>query len=191
MSKVLKCLVLADVVLRKSIERDLNTDFDRAEALKLGLTSGRTPEPRVKSVEAALKKTLTVWDIGVQLALEEFAQPWTFAAPFIWCGGGCCLSMLTGKPRAIEAGTPTYHLHVNRRLKLIDPSQVVGITDTTNIIDDHTYITAMGLLRVGMDTLLQYEAPTNSIKERLNRILKVWKRRSLHRQWRRNRKYNW
>jgi cell division protein FtsA len=156
----------------KSIERDLNTDFDRAEALKLGLTSGRTPEPRVKSVEAALKKTLNVWDNGVQLALEEFKRLEHLPHTVYLCGGGASLSMLT---ESLEQSNWYADLPFARKpqVKLISPSQVIGITDTTNIIDDHTYITAMGLLRVGMDTLLQYEAPTNSIKDRLNRILKV------------------
>lgn len=156
----------------KSIERDLNTDFDRAEALKLGLTTGRTPEPRVKSVEAALKKTLNVWDNGVQLALEEFKRLEHLPHTVFLCGGGASLAMLT---ESLEQSNWYAELPFARKpqVKLISPSQVVGITDTTNIIDDHTYITAMGLLRVGMDTLLQYEAPTNSIKDRLNRILKV------------------
>lgn len=156
----------------KSIERDLNTDFDRAEALKLGLTTGRTPEPRVKSVEAALRKTLNVWDNGVQLALEEFKRLEHLPHTVYLCGGGASLSMLT---ESLEQSNWYADLPFARKpqVKLISPSQVIGITDTTNIIDDHTYITAMGLLRVGMDTLLQYEAPTNSIKDRLNRILKV------------------
>ena len=156
----------------KSIERDLNTDFDRAEALKLGLTTGRTPKPRVKSVEDALKKTLNVWDDGVQLALEEFKRLEHLPHTVYLCGGGASLSMLT---ESLERSNWYSDLPFARKpqVKLISPSQVVGITDATNIIDDHTYITAMGLLRVGMDTLLQYEAPTNSIKDRLNRILKV------------------
>lgn len=156
----------------KSIERDLNTDFERAEALKLGLANGRTPEPRVKPVEAALRKTLSVWANGVQLALEEFKRLDHLPHTVLLCGGGASLTMLT---ESLEQSDWYRDLPFARKpqVKLISPSQVVGMTDTTNIIDDHTYITAMGLLRVGMDTLLQYEAPTNSIKDRLNRILKV------------------
>lgn len=156
----------------KSIERDLNTDFERAEALKLGLTNGRTPQPRVKPVEDALKKTLSVWNNGVQLALEEFKRLDHLPHTVLLCGGGASLAMLTD---SLEQSGWYRDLPFARKpqVKLISPSQVVGMTDTTSVIDDHTYITAMGLLRVGMDTLLQYEAPTNSIKDRLNRILKV------------------
>lgn len=156
----------------KSIERDLSTDFERAESLKLGLSNGKTPEPRRPSVEKALQKTLSVWDNGVQLALEEFKRLDHLPHNVLLCGGGASLEMLT---ESLEKTQWYSDLPFARKpqVKLIHPYQVVGMHDTTGIIDDHTYITAMGLLRVGMDTLLQYEAPTNSMRERLNRMLKI------------------
>ena len=156
----------------KSIERDLNTDFDRAEALKLGLSNGRTPEPRRKPVEAALNKTLGVWTNGVELALEEFKRLDHLPHQILLCGGGASLTMLTDM-----LGQSDWYSDLpfarKPQVKLIRPDQVVGIRDTTGVIDDHTYITAMGLLRVAMDTLLQYDAPGDSVRDRLNRILKV------------------
>lgn len=156
----------------KSIERDLNTDFDRAEALKLGLSSGRTPEPRRKQVEAALRKTLSVWLNGVELALEEFKRLDHLPHQILLCGGGASLEMLTD---ALSQSDWYSELPFTRKpqIRLIRPDQVVGISDTTGVIDDHTYITAMGLLRVAMDTLLQYDAPSDSVRDRLNRMLKV------------------
>ena len=59
------------------------------------------------------------------------------------------------------------------QVQLISPEQVVGITDATGIIEDHTYITAMGLLRVGMDSLIQYESTSKSVRDRLYRMLKI------------------
>ncbi|MEI6237089.1 MAG: cell division FtsA domain-containing protein [Candidatus Saccharibacteria bacterium] len=156
----------------KSIERDLNIDFDRAEALKLGLSDGRTPEPRVKSVEDALRKTMSVWTSGVELALEEFKRLDHLPHRILLCGGGASLEMLTD---TLAKGEWFENLPFTKKpqIQLIRPNQVVGITDKTGVIDDHTYITAMGLLRVGIDTLLQYEAPTNSVRDRLNKILKI------------------
>ena len=59
-------------------------------------------------------------------------------------------------------------------VKHIQPDQVVGITDKTGHVTDHTFITAMGLLRVGIDTMQQAgNAPTNSIREKLDRMLKI------------------
>jgi cell division protein FtsA len=156
----------------KSIQRDLGTDFERAEALKLGLSDGRTPEPRRKSVEGALKKTLVVWSNGIQLALDEFQRLDHLPYRILLCGGGASLEMLTD---LLEQEEWYIDLPFARKpqVQLIKPSQVVGITDTTGLIDDHTFITAMGLLRVGIDTLLQYDVPSGSIKDRLNRMLKV------------------
>ena len=156
----------------KSVMRDLNIDFERAEALKVGLSDGRTPEPRRKSVEDALQKTLAVWTSGVELALEEFKRLDHLPHRVLLCGGGASLDMLTDM---LEKGNWFENLPFAKKpqIQLIKPHQVIGITDKTGVIDDHTYITAMGLLRVGIDTLLQYEAPTNSVRDRLNKILKI------------------
>lgn len=156
----------------KSIERDLNTDFERAEALKLGLSSGRTPEPRRKPVEDALNKTLSVWTNGVELALEEFKRLDHLPHKILLCGGGASLEMLTDMLGQSDWFTELPFAR-KPQVQLISPSQVVGITDTTGVVDDHTFITAMGLLRVAMDTLLQYDAPSDSVRDRLNKILKV------------------
>jgi cell division protein FtsA len=156
----------------KSVERDLSIDFERAESLKLGLTSGRTPEPRVKSVEDALKKTLTVWINGIELSLEEFTHLDHLPNRIFLCGGGSSLSLITD---SLSQSDWYKELPFTKKpqVQLIKPSQVVGIADETGLVDDHTYITAMGLLRVGMDTLLQYEAPGDSVKDRLNRMLRI------------------
>jgi hypothetical protein len=56
----------------------------------------------------------------------------------------------------------------------IKPNEVVGITDATGSITDHTFITAMGLLRVGMDTLSTDGNEANaSVKDKLNKLLRV------------------
>lgn len=156
----------------KSVERSLGVDFERAEALKLGLTNGRTPGPRRESVEDALQKTLGVWLGGVELALEEFTRLDHLPHRILLCGGGASLQMLTD---ALSKQQWYKGLAFTRKptVQLIQPDQVVGIHDETELIDDHTLITAMGLLRVGMDTLLQYDAPTDSVRDRLNKLLRI------------------
>lgn len=156
----------------KSVARDLNVDFERAEALKLGLSNGRTPEPRRQPIEAALQKTLSVWISGIELALEEFKRLDHLPHKVLLCGGGASLEMLTN---TLAEDNWYADLPFTRKpeIHLINPNQVVGITDKTGVIDDHTFITAMGLLRVGIDTLLQYDAPDTSIRDRLNKMLKI------------------
>lgn len=156
----------------KSVAKDLNIDFERAESLKLGLSDGRTPEPRRRPIELALGKTLSVWMSGVELALEEFKHLDHLPHHLLLCGGGASLELLTS---ALNTSEWYSDLPFTKKpqIQLIRPDQVIGIKDKTDNISDHTFITAMGLLRVGVDTLLQYDAPASSIKERLNRILKI------------------
>jgi cell division protein FtsA len=156
----------------KSVAKDLDVDFERAESLKLGLSDGRTPELRRKSVEDALKKTLSVWLSGVELALSEFKRLDSLPHQIFLCGGGASLELLTD---ILATGSWFESLPFTKKpqVQLIKPGQVVGVKDKTGLLDDHTFITAMGLLRVGIDTLLQYDMPAGSIKERLNKILKI------------------
>ena len=57
----------------------------------------------------------------------------------------------------------------------IQPTHVVGIDDKTGTVTDHTFITAMGLLRVGLDTLQQedVQSDNNSFRQRIDKILRV------------------
>jgi len=156
----------------KAIARDLDTDFDKAESLKLGLANGKTPAPRIPSVEQALSKTIDVWMSGLELGLEEFSRLDHLPSRIFLCGGGSSLNMLTDK----LANSDWYkNLPFTKKpvIQLIKPSQVIGIKDTTGEIEDHTVITAMGLLRVGMDTLLQLDAPSGSVRDRINRMLRI------------------
>jgi cell division protein FtsA len=159
-------------VFTRAIERELGVDYVQAEALKLGLSDGRTPTAKRSNVEEALQKTLKVWLSGVGLALGEFKSLEQLPNQILLCGGGASLTMLID---ALATQDWYKNLPFTKRptVKLIDPKEVVSIVDTSGDIDDHTYITAMGLLRVGADTLGLFELPGNSIRERLNRLLSV------------------
>ena len=54
----------------------------------------------------------------------------------------------------------------------INPDEVIGVTDTTGDVTDHTFITAMGLLRVGYDTLIG-SGNGDTIRDKFNRLLKI------------------
>ena len=156
----------------KSVSSDLGVEFDRAEELKLNLQEGKIPESRKKEVEAALDKTLEVWMSGLELALEEFDRLDHLPSRILLCGGGSSLVSLTD--RLAQSGWYK-DLPFTKKpiIQLIKPSQVKGITDETGNINDHTFITAMGLLRVGMDTVLQYDEETATIKDKINRMLRI------------------
>lgn len=156
-----------------AIERELQVDFTQAESLKIGLGSGHVASQQKDEVEKAVNKTLNVWISGVELALSEFNKLDNLPNRILLCGGGSSLDMLMEK---LEKDEWYKSLPFTRKpqIKHIKPGEVVGITDTTGAITDHTFITAMGLLRVGMDTLIvDGDGGENSVRDKLNRILRV------------------
>ena len=157
----------------KAVEKELAVDFIEAEKLKLGLATNQTPSQKIPSVETALKKTLDVWISGVELALSEFPKLDHLPNRIFLCGGGSSLELLMEE---LEKTKWYRQLPFTKQptVQYIKPSQVVGIVDKTGQVNDHTYITALGLIRVGLDTLAQTNnTETSSIRERLDRILRT------------------
>lgn len=158
----------------RSIERSLGVDFNKAEALKLAIDSNKIPSHRRGQIRDALKSTLDVWISGVELGLAEFTKLDTLPSTVLLCGGGSSLGMLMD---TLESTNWYSELPFTSKpeVQLIEPDQVAGIVDKTGVVTDHTYITAMGLLRVGLDTLNQQKPglTTGSIRERINRLLSV------------------
>ncbi len=156
----------------RGIERDLNVDFELAEKLKLHMDGERISSKQKAVVEKALKKTLDVWISGVELGLGEFTKLDHLPHKILLCGGGSSLDMLMDRLHDSDWYT---RLPFTRKpvVQHIHPEQVVGITDLTETIKDHTFVTAMGLLRVGLDTVQYNGTGGNTVKEKIDRILHV------------------
>jgi cell division protein FtsA len=156
----------------RSIERDLAIEFEDAEKLKIALNDGSLAATKAKPVDAALKKTLNVWVSGVEVALSEFPKLDHLPNKILLCGGGSSLDMLMD-----SLSTTAWYkdLPFTRKptVQHIHPDEVVGITDSTGLVADHTFITAMGLLRVGLDTLQYNGDEPEKIKDKIDRILRV------------------
>ena len=157
----------------RSVERAMDISFDEAEDLKLSLsTNGLTKDKRAK-VESALIKTAKTWSSGVELALDEFSQLDHLPNRIYLCGGGSSLDILFDE---LNKTSWYKELPFTKKpiIQHINPTQVAGITDKTSKVKDHTMITAMGLLRVGVDTLMQQDVnSTSSIKQKIDRMLQV------------------
>jgi len=157
-----------------SIERELDVDFTKAESLKLGLSTGTADSKKQPAIEKALAKTLNVWAGGVDLALSEFSKLDHLPHRVLLCGGGSSLEMLMEQLESSDwyRGLPFTKKPI---VQHIQPNEVVGITDTTGDVTDHTLITAMGLLRVGMDTINSEEPEDNkaSFRSKLNKVLRT------------------
>lgn len=158
----------------RSVEKDLDVTFLQAEELKLGLSTNKIPRAKVPAIEKALNKTLEVWTSGVELALDEFPQLDNLPHRMLLCGGGSSLDMLMDSLNQTDWYTK---LPFTRKpvVQHIQPAQVVGIVDKTGNVTDHTFVTVMGLLRVGLDTLqLQSAADSEATwRQRIDRILRV------------------
>jgi cell division protein FtsA len=158
----------------RSIERDLGTDFDTAETYKLQVEESNLSAKQAQTISAALDKTCDVWVSGVELALGDFTDIEHIPHRILLCGGGASLPNIT---QALTETNWYGDVAFTRKptIAFITPSQVVGIKDMTGNVTDHTFVTAMGLLRVGSDTIQQQNGPSEggSIKERFDRILRV------------------
>ena len=119
----------------------------------------------------AIDKTMDVWLQGVELALSEFESVDHLPSKILLCGGGASLDRLV---EALDGDDWYKELPFAKKpvVHHIKPSEVIGVTDKTGKITDHTFITAMGLLRVGYDTIMGVSESDN-IKEKLNRILRI------------------
>lgn len=158
----------------KSIERDLGIDYELAEKMKLSVGENTLPPKQHDSVLESLDKTCDVWVAGVEMALSEFTDLDHVPHRILLCGGGASLENLTNSLKETNwyADVPFTR---KPTVAFIKPENVIDIKDTTGDVNDHTFVTAMGLLRVGADTLQQQNGNDNggTIKEKFDRILRV------------------
>jgi cell division protein FtsA len=155
----------------RTISADMELSYEDAEKLKVNVDDQNLKASVAKQVNTSIDKTLEVWLGGVELALSEFDSVDHLPNRILLCGGGSSLTKLV---EALKSADWYKELPFTKRpsVQHISPNDVVGITDKTNSELDHTFITAMGLLRVGYDTIVG-SSDTDSVKEKLNRILRV------------------
>lgn len=156
----------------KSIANELDVDYADAEKAKVNLGSDSLSGAMKAKVLNAVDRTLDVWIDGVELALSEFTNVDHLPHRILLCGGGASLESLM---TALKERDWYKELPFTRKptIELIEPDQVMDIKDSTGEVTDHTLITALGLLRVGYDTIQGSEGRTNRLKEKFNKILSV------------------
>jgi cell division protein FtsA len=155
----------------RTIMSAMDLNYTDAEKLKLHLGHEQIKPSVKQNAMDAIDKTLDVWLAGVELALSDFDSVDHLPSRILLCGGGSSLEPLVealSKRKWYEdlpfTKRPTVH-HIK-------PEEVVGIRDETGKVTDHTFITAMGLLRVGYDTIV-VSSDGDSIKEKVNRLLRI------------------
>lgn len=155
----------------RTIMNDMELGYSEAEKLKVHLGHEQIKESVRKKAEGAIDKTLEVWLDGVELALSEFDSVDHLPNRILLCGGGASLDQLVD---ALAKRDWYKELPFTKRPSVhhIKPIDVVGISDETEAITDHTFITAMGLLRVGYDTIVGSK-DSDTIRDKVNRMLRI------------------
>lgn len=155
----------------RTIMTDMDLNYSDAEKLKLHVNHEQIKPSVKKQLDGAIEKTLEVWIAGVELALSEFDSVDHLPSRILLCGGGASLEPLV---KALSGRDWYKDLPFTKKptVQLIKPSEVMGITDATGSIEDHTFITAMGLLRVGYDTIMG-TSDGDTIKDKVNRLLRI------------------
>ncbi len=158
----------------RQISESMGVDFETAENYKLEYDTGELDD-RVKSkIETAISRNLSVWLAGVEVALEEFGNLGSLPRNILLCGGGASLSLLQEE---LAISDWYKDLPFSRRpiIHLIDVAELPSLnTKRLNVeglgLLDHSFATALGLLRVGIDTLAG--APEeNKIISKISKLL--------------------
>jgi cell division protein FtsA len=154
----------------RQIAEQLGLEFEDAEKLKLLEDNPKMDPLLKKKIDDAIARNLAVWISGVQLAIEEFDHLETLPNQVLLCGGGAGLGQI---PETLATSDWYKDLPFSRRplIHIIDPEDIPGIKNATDKQLDHMLITAMGLLRVGIDTLVGTSA-SNSIRAKLSKLLR-------------------
>lgn len=162
----------------KAIAEDLGVSFQKAEKLKVNLGSSEYSTAERSSATKSLKRTTEVWLAGVELCISEFIEEQgekygALPSVIMLCGGGSSLSML---PQALNDKNSDWAKDLpfshKPRVGLIRADAAKGIKDLTEKVSDHTFITSLGLLRVGQDTMISIE-PESKLKESFKKVLRT------------------
>jgi len=135
------------------IAEALDVDFDTAEKYKLSINNPtKVPADLRDKMSLAIQRNLAVWLSGVQITLEDFQLAEMLPNKILLCGGGAGL----GELQEVLSTTDWFkELPFARRpvIHLVDSNDIPGIENKTSTNLDHSYVTALGLLRVALDTL--------------------------------------
>lgn len=135
------------------IAEALGVDFDTAEKYKLAINNPtKVPADMRDKMMLAIQRNLAVWLSGVQITLEEFKLTEMLPNKILLCGGGAGLSEL----QEVLSTTDWFkELPFARRpvIHLVNSTDIPDIKNNTMSTLDHSFITALGLLRVALDTL--------------------------------------
>lgn len=156
----------------KSIANKLDIDIDKAENTKRKFADNpnKYEGDKVQQVKDSINSTIDLWLQGLGIALEELADTNNIPNKILFCGGGSSLKPLRQSIQSKE-WRKDLQLHKLPEPRLIGINNVKGLKSAIDRDLDYNYITAMGLLRVGIDTMTQ--DAVSKVQSRVNGLLKI------------------
>jgi cell division protein FtsA len=148
----------------------LDITEEDAEKLKVFQEDARIKPVLKKKLVAAIEETVPIWLSALELSLEDFAYPKILPDQILLTGGG---ANLTQVQESLALDDWYKALSFSRRpiINIIDPENVPSVKNTTDVALDYSFITAMGLLRVGVDIANSGPADTG-FRAKLARLLR-------------------
>lgn len=132
------------------IAEGLGIDYDTAEDYKINFDN---LDDKLKTkIENAIARNLKVWVAGIEVALEDFNIIEVLPRNILLCGGGAGLSTLQ-ETLAISDWYKDLPFARRPIINIIDINTLPDMNFKSKTKLDHSYVTALGLLRVGVDTL--------------------------------------
>lgn len=169
-----KMFNIAGQAFSRQISESLGVRPETAEKYKVSLEDeSLLSDTIINKTTGALNRSLSVWLAGVSLALEEFKNVSPLPPDIFLSGGSANLLPL----EELLATSDWYaNLPFERRplVHLLDPLSLPDFTFPDSPEDtlalDSSFVTALGLLRVAVDTLLA-SPEKNSLKAKLSKLL--------------------
>ena len=129
----------------------------------------KLPAQAKERMEDSIAKNVDVWLGGVQLALGDFDLLEVFPQKILLCGGGAGLMQIQ---EALATSNWYEELPFSRRpvVHIVEAEDIPDCSNATDVELDHSFITALGLLRVSLDTLAG-SPDGNTIRDKLAKIL--------------------
>lgn len=151
------------------VAESLGVDFETAENYKLDYDSGDLDDRVKAKIETALSRNISVWLTGVEVALEDFENLGSLPRNILLCGGGAGLTLLQ---ETLAISDWYENLPFSRRplIHLIEVQDLPNLITNPDSGIDYSYATALGLLRVGVDTLAGAPAE-NKLRAKIAKLL--------------------
>ncbi len=154
----------------KSLADRLDLPFSRAESLKVDYARG-LPVERHDEVAQIVSEDVAVWAAGVELVMEELSGGDLLPGRIYMCGGG---SALPDIQRALDDEAFYRRLPFGRppELTIMEPDQIVAMTDATQLLVDQQDVTPIGLAYQAIE-LQSTDDPLDAALRRVLRAMKV------------------